>query len=117
MKVHLKIIVYDVLLSIIILKMIRSLFMKFLIKIVHSIKYRLMKYQFITLLLCFLIEGLRVRRHRISKNDQNEPYNWRDLNLGQNLAIYGTVYRICDCDRFTRVKNFSFVAFLIFKTN
>ena len=46
---------------------------------------------------------MRVRRHRICKNDQNESYNWRDLNLGQNLAIYGTIYRICDCDRFTKV--------------
>ncbi len=46
---------------------------------------------------------MRVRRHRISKNDQNELYNWRDLNLGHNLAIYGTIYRICDCDQFTRV--------------
>ncbi|CAF4708744.1 unnamed protein product, partial [Rotaria magnacalcarata] len=45
---------------------------------------------------------MRVRRHRISKNDHNEPYNWRDLNLGQNLAIYGTVYRLCVCDQFTR---------------
>ncbi|CAF0958253.1 unnamed protein product [Rotaria sordida] len=49
-----------------------------------------------------LNQGLRVRRHRVSKNDQNEPYNWRDLNLGQNLAIYGTIYRLCDCDQFTR---------------
>ncbi|CAF2231585.1 unnamed protein product [Rotaria magnacalcarata] len=49
-----------------------------------------------------LVQGMRVRRHRISKNDHNEPYNWRDLNLGQNLAIYGTVYRLCVCDQFTR---------------
>lgn len=46
---------------------------------------------------------MRVRRHRVSKNNQDEFYNWRDLNLGQNLAIYGTIYRICDCDQFTRV--------------
>ena len=49
------------------------------------------------------MKGMRVRRHQISKNNHNEPYNWRDLNLGQNLAIYGVVYRICDCDQFTRV--------------
>lgn len=54
---------------------------------------------------------MRVRRHRISKNDQNEPYNWRDLNLGQNLAIYGTVYRLCDCDKFTRVSYQSLFSF------
>ncbi|UJR36685.1 hypothetical protein I4U23_029402 [Adineta vaga] len=49
-----------------------------------------------------LNQGMRVRRHRISKNDQNEPYNWRDLNLRQNLLIYGIIYRLCDCDAFTR---------------
>ncbi|CAF1247901.1 unnamed protein product [Adineta steineri] len=49
-----------------------------------------------------LNQGMRIRRHRISKNNQNEPYNWRDLNLRQNLIIYGTIYRICDCDQFTR---------------
>jgi len=54
---------------------------------------------------------MRVRRHRISKNDQHELYNWRDLNLGQNLSIYGTIYRICDCDQFTRVKLFDFSIF------
>jgi hypothetical protein len=49
------------------------------------------------------MKGMRVRRDRISKNDQNESYNWRDLNLSQNLVVYGIVYRICDCDEFTRV--------------
>ncbi|CAF0806932.1 unnamed protein product [Adineta ricciae] len=49
-----------------------------------------------------LDQGMRVRRHRIVKNDQNEFYNWRDLNLGENLFIYGTIYRICDCDSFTK---------------
>ncbi len=58
------------------------------------------------------MQGMRVHRHRISKNDQNESYNWRDLNLGQNLAIYGTIYRICDCDQFTRVY---FLCFLMFQ--
>ncbi len=59
----------------------------------------------------FPIKGMRVRRHRISKNDHHELYNWRDLNLGQNLSIYGTIYRICDCDQFTRVKLFDFSIF------
>ena len=54
--------------------------------------------------ICFHLKGMRIRRHRISKNNQHESYNWRDLNLRQNLAIYGTIYRICDCDQFTRVK-------------
>ncbi|CAF1059978.1 unnamed protein product [Didymodactylos carnosus] len=47
-------------------------------------------------------QGKLVRRHRFPKNDQGETYNWRDLNLGQNLAVYGKVFRICDCDAFTK---------------
>ena len=50
-----------------------------------------------------LIEGQRVRRHRLVKNDQNEFYHWKDLNVGQMISIYGTNYRLCDCDPFTRV--------------
>ncbi|KAA3672118.1 uncharacterized protein DEA37_0010830 [Paragonimus westermani] len=47
-------------------------------------------------------QGKLVRRHRIPKNDVGDPYNWRDLNLGINLAVYGRVYRITNCDKFTR---------------
>ncbi|CAF1403233.1 unnamed protein product [Adineta steineri] len=47
-------------------------------------------------------QGKLIRRHRFPKNDQGETYNFRDLNLAQNLAIYGKVFRICDCDAFTR---------------
>ncbi|CAH8447582.1 unnamed protein product [Dicrocoelium dendriticum] len=47
-------------------------------------------------------QGKLVRRHRIPKNDAGDPYNWRDLNLGTNLAVYGRVYRITNCDKFTR---------------
>jgi len=48
-------------------------------------------------------QGKLVRRHRFPKNDQGETYNFRDINLGQNLAVYGKVFRVCDCDAFTRV--------------
>ncbi|CAF4296071.1 unnamed protein product, partial [Adineta steineri] len=40
-------------------------------------------------------QGKLIRRHRFPKNDQGETYNFRDLNLAQNLAIYGKVFRIC----------------------
>jgi hypothetical protein len=49
-------------------------------------------------------QGKLLRRHRFPKNDQGETYNFRDINLGQNLAVYGKVFRICDCDAFTRVR-------------
>ena len=29
-------------------------------------------------------------------------YTWKDLNLGINLNVYGRVFRIIDCDDFTR---------------
>lgn len=51
---------------------------------------------------CFT-QGRRVRRHRLVKNNQNEFYTWKDLNIGENILIYGINYRICDCDAFTRV--------------
>ncbi|VDQ02468.1 unnamed protein product [Trichobilharzia regenti] len=47
--------------------------------------------------------GKLVRRHRIPKNDVGDCYNWRDLNLGISLPIYGRVYRITNCDKFTKV--------------
>ena len=50
-------------------------------------------------------QGKLLRRHRFPKNDQGETYNFRDLNLGQNFAVYGKVFRICDCDAFTRVSS------------
>jgi hypothetical protein len=57
-------------------------------------------------------QGKLVRRHRFPKNDQGETYNFRDLNLGQNLAVYGKVFRICDCDAFTRVRENLFRMFV-----
>nr|CAH8824972.1 unnamed protein product [Trichobilharzia regenti] len=47
-------------------------------------------------------QGKLVRRHRIPKNDVGDCYNWRDLNLGISLPIYGRVYRITNCDKFTK---------------
>ena len=42
-----------------------------------------------------------MRRHKFPKNSNGEPYTWKDLNNGQNLAVYGHTFRICDCDDFT----------------
>lgn len=46
-------------------------------------------------------QGKFIRRHRFPKNDQGQTFSWKDLNLGQNLSIYGHTFRICDCDGFT----------------
>lgn len=34
--------------------------------------------------------------------DQSKYYTWKDLNVAMNLNVYGRVFRICDCDDFTK---------------
>ncbi len=48
-------------------------------------------------------QGKLIRRHKFPKNDQGQTFSWKDLNLKQNLSVYGHTFRICDCDEFTRV--------------
>lgn len=44
-----------------------------------------------------------MKRHKVPRpEDATVNYNWRDLNLGFNLNVYGRVFRIVDCDDFTR---------------
>ncbi|NXR14339.1 EFHC1 protein, partial [Semnornis frantzii] len=50
-----------------------------------------------------LPQGKHIRRHRVPKNDRGDPYHWKDLNRGMDIAMYGRTYRIVDCDRFTQV--------------
>ncbi|KAG7270500.1 hypothetical protein CRUP_032796, partial [Coryphaenoides rupestris] len=49
-----------------------------------------------------LVQGKLVKRQRLPKNERGEPYHWKDLNLARDLAVFGVVYRIADCDAFTR---------------
>jgi len=42
-----------------------------------------------------------LKRHRIPKNE-NEFYGVQDLNIGQEVNFYGRVFRLTDCDTFTR---------------
>ena len=34
--------------------------------------------------------------------DPSNFYNWSDLNLSFNLNVYGRIFRIVDCDQFTK---------------
>jgi len=44
-----------------------------------------------------------LKRHKVPRpEDATASYTWRDLNLGFNLNVYGRVFRIVDCDDFTR---------------
>jgi len=47
--------------------------------------------------------GKLVRRQRLPKNDVGDFLSWKDLNVAMNLPCYGRVFRIYDCDRWTRV--------------
>lgn len=46
-------------------------------------------------------QGTIVKRHRIKKGDK-EFLHYNDLSVGGEVSIYGKVFRICNCDKFTR---------------
>lgn len=47
-------------------------------------------------------QGVLIKRQRIPKNKTGDMYDFRDFNLQKELEIYGRMFRIVDCDRFTR---------------
>ncbi|KAL0103394.1 hypothetical protein PUN28_017572 [Cardiocondyla obscurior] len=47
-------------------------------------------------------QGKLVKRDKISKNAKGDLFTWKDFNVGIDVHIYGVVYRIVDCDPFTR---------------
>ena len=50
-----------------------------------------------------LPQGKLIKRQRLPRKDRGVPYHWKDLNLALDLEVYGVLYRITDCDAFTRV--------------
>lgn len=47
-------------------------------------------------------QGEFIKRHRALKNNtEREFVTWEDLNLRQNIVVYGKAFRICSCDEFT----------------
>ena len=48
-------------------------------------------------------QGNLIKKRRVNIWDKpiKSPVDWRDINIGQNLYIYGKQFRICDCDKFT----------------
>lgn len=46
-------------------------------------------------------QGVFIKRHRIPKSN-NEYISIEDLFIGAELAVYGRVFRLIDCDGFTR---------------
>lgn len=47
-------------------------------------------------------QGKRIKRQRLPKNERGEHYQWKDLNLGMDLKVYGVKYHITHCDAFTK---------------
>ena len=48
-------------------------------------------------------QGIFLKRHKLPfPDDQAKYYTWKDLNVAINLNVYQRVFRIVDCDPFTR---------------
>ena len=43
-----------------------------------------------------------MKRHLVPKPGGIASYTWKDLNVGIDIDFYGRVFRIIDCDEFTR---------------
>jgi hypothetical protein len=49
-----------------------------------------------------LTQGVFLKRHQVPKPDGSGNYSYSDLNVGMNIDVYGRVFRIIDCDDFTK---------------
>ncbi|EGR34903.1 flagellar microtugule protofilament ribbon protein, putative [Ichthyophthirius multifiliis] len=50
-----------------------------------------------------ITQGVFIKRQKVPKQlGSNEYYTWEDLNLAQNINLFERVFRIIDCDSFTR---------------
>ena len=51
-------------------------------------------------------QGDFIKRRRIKLFDKDPELKrelcWKDLNLGQNITIFGRNFRLCNCDKFTK---------------
>lgn len=48
-------------------------------------------------------QGVFLKRHKLPVHGkQDTTHQWNDFRLGMNLNVYGRVFRIVDCDDFTR---------------
>lgn len=47
-------------------------------------------------------QGYFLKRQRVKNPQNGDFYNWRDINLGANIDIYGKVFRVYDSDEFTK---------------
>ncbi|CAB1459901.1 unnamed protein product [Pleuronectes platessa] len=49
-----------------------------------------------------LLQGKRLKRQHVPNTERGDHYQYKDLNLGIDLDLYGVNYHITDCDEFTK---------------
>ena len=48
-------------------------------------------------------QGIFLKRHKLPlPHDESQYYSWKDLGVAQNFNVYKRIFRIVDCDDFTR---------------
>lgn len=47
-------------------------------------------------------QGVFLKRAKLPLPDGSRDYDWYDLRLGMDINVYGRVFRIINCDQFTR---------------
>lgn len=48
-------------------------------------------------------QGIFLKRHKLPlPHDESQYYTWKDLGVAQNFNVYKRIFRIVDCDDFTR---------------
>jgi hypothetical protein len=48
-------------------------------------------------------QGKLIKRQRLPMDDHGQSWHWKDLNLGLDVAFYGKLFHIYDCDKWTSV--------------
>jgi hypothetical protein len=48
-------------------------------------------------------QGIFLKRHKLPfPDDESKYYTWKDLNVSSDFNIYKRIFRICNCDEFTK---------------
>lgn len=47
-------------------------------------------------------QGKLIKRQRLPKNDQGEHWEWKDLNIGNDVVFYGKTFHIYSCNCYTK---------------
>jgi hypothetical protein len=49
-----------------------------------------------------LLQGVFLRRHQVTKEEDGSPMTPADLAVGQTVSVYGRTFFVVDADSFTR---------------